>query len=1030
MAKFTSITFFTALFSLVTPYLLAQRSHGGYYPAEKIQNLRQNTHTHPWVLERKDKAVEKASYWAEISDEDLWAMVPGQDLPRCIDVTFDRLTDGPKSLGCLKCGEEIKKHGNYPYNPDFINQPWKLTCPSCGEVFPKNDFGKFYLSALDEKGLFNPAKGDRTLLYNEEHPDPDDPLHLYGVDDGYGFKDQNGREHRFIGYYTWKYWMHINEGLEALADAFLFTGEKKYAHKAAILLDRIADVYPDMDWKPYADRGWYHSDGGTHLGKIEGSIWETTTVQKFAASYDKIISGTLDAPKLYNFLERQSQKYDLPTEKGSRALFLDNVDQRILKTAFEAVLSGQIRGNQGMHQLTVAKIALALNNDPQTGEWLDWIFDAKGGALPGLMITQLDRDGTSDEGAPSYSLMWGRLVTELASLLADYPRYTHHNIFEDYPQFKATFWAAYRMAALGKAIPNIGDSGATGLVSSSLVDPQFMALGYRHTRDPGIAIAAYRANGGSAEGLGRDLFSADPERIEKEIEEVASGAGPRPLKGYLMSGFGLALLETGNQVNGTALVSNYGRTIKHAHPDMLNFDLFAFGQWLTPDHGYPEFATRWPSNAEWTGTTLSHNTVLVNQQPQKEIWNGKSRIFKQLEGFGMFQLDGREAYPETEDYSRTMFLIAEDDSVLGGQHNAYVIDLFSVIGGHNHTYSFHGPPGNLTTTHLTLTSQGEGTYAGKDVPKGAWAKDFPIGYSHLYNVEVDQNPPANFTLDWHVDPEYRNNKYTDLHLRLHSLNQINELVLAEGDPPQNKPGNPENLTYALLHRKGQDLQSTFVTLVEPYLQTPFIKSVDRISMPGSEAMMLQINKENGATDYLLFHPEGEQMAWPNGIDLDGQVAFIRKKADQVTRAILINGTSLNYKQRTLASGKPIKGKVLEMNKELKGGGWIIVDRQLPLDGSLLGQQIFIENRTDRDASYAIEKIEQTANGSKLFFGPITFVNGFLGEEVVIRNARVPKDYTSGYRYDFEEGASFSIPNHAEWRTRAETAVINTSTFNH
>src|SRR5690606_41780212 len=79
-----------------------------------------------------------------------------------------------------------------------------------------------------------------------------------------------------------------------------------------------------MDWKPYADRGWYHSDGGTHLGKIEGSIWETTTVQKFASSYDKILSGTLDAPELYDFLKRQSKKYVLPTEKGSRALFLDN----------------------------------------------------------------------------------------------------------------------------------------------------------------------------------------------------------------------------------------------------------------------------------------------------------------------------------------------------------------------------------------------------------------------------------------------------------------------------------------------------------------------------------------------------------------------------------------------------------------------------------------------------------------------------------------------------------------------------------
>src|SRR5690606_34250806 len=282
-----------------------------------------------------------------------------------------------------------------------------------------------------------------------------------------------------------------------------------------------------------------------------------------------------------------------------------NIDERILETAFEAVLSQQIRGNQGMHQLTVTMCAIALNKEPQTTQWLDWLFAPDGGAIPGLMISQLDRDGTSDEGAPGYSLMWGRLITELASWLADYPSYTKHNIFQDYPQFRATFLSAYRMAVLGIAVPNIGDSGETGLVTSKQVDPEFMAQGFYYTRDPEIAVAAYRANGNSALGLGRNIFLDDPDALGKEIQSIAETAGPRPEGGTLMSGFGLASLESGTGPSGMALISNYGRTIKHAHPDMLNFDLFAFGHWLTPDHGYPEFATRWASNAEWTGSTIS-----------------------------------------------------------------------------------------------------------------------------------------------------------------------------------------------------------------------------------------------------------------------------------------------------------------------------------------------------------------------------------------------------------------------------------------
>src|SRR5690606_16246908 len=153
------------------------------------------------------------------------------------------------------------------------------------------------------------------------------------------------------------------------------------------------------------------------------------------------------------------------------------------------------------------------------------------------------------------------------------------NICQDYPQFRATFLSAYRMAVLGIAVPNIGDSGETGLVTNIQVDPEFMAKGFYYTKDPEIAIVTYRANVNSAQGLGRNIFLDDPDALGMEIQAIAEKAGPRPEGGSLMSGFGLASLESGIGPSGIALVSNYGRTIKHAHPDMLNFDLFAFGNW-------------------------------------------------------------------------------------------------------------------------------------------------------------------------------------------------------------------------------------------------------------------------------------------------------------------------------------------------------------------------------------------------------------------------------------------------------------------
>jgi hypothetical protein len=39
----------------------------------------------------------------------------------------------------------------------------------------------------------------------------------------------------------------VARALRALCDAYLYTGEVKYAHSGLILLDRVADVYPAMD---------------------------------------------------------------------------------------------------------------------------------------------------------------------------------------------------------------------------------------------------------------------------------------------------------------------------------------------------------------------------------------------------------------------------------------------------------------------------------------------------------------------------------------------------------------------------------------------------------------------------------------------------------------------------------------------------------------------------------------------------------------------------------------------------------------
>ncbi|MGI5820403.1 MAG: heparinase II/III domain-containing protein [Armatimonadota bacterium] len=998
----------------------AGRDGGGYFTAEKIANARANVQQHDWAAAERDAAVERAGRWVEISDDDLWHLVPCQDLPRTIDVTLTRTPEGIVRPGCLNCGDDVFEHGNYPYIVDPMNAPWTIKCPSCEMVFPTNDFGAFYESAIDERGCFDASLGDRSLLFNTDHPDPDDPLHTWGVDDGWGYVNQDGREFRFIGYYTWQHWRQIRRMLDHLAEAWVYTGDEIYARKAGILLDRIADVYPEMDWRPYAERGWYHSSGGSRMGKIEGRIWETGTIRGFALNYDRVADGLDESPALLEFLAEKARQYDLPGEKGSAEDLFRNIEEGILRVGAEAIMSDQIRGNEGMHQSAMAAIAMAFDRDPETGEWMDWIFAEDGGAIPGTIVGRIDRDGVGAEGAPSYSLGWIGSIANLADFIAEYDGYDTNDIYRDYPMFGRGFTAGWKLVVLGLGTPNIGDAGSTGSMGRIGVNPELMARGYRHLRDPEIAIAAWRANNHSAAGLQRRVYDEDPDAIAGEIERAGSEAGPaQPRGGFMRAGYGLSSLEVGHREAGTALWTYFGRNSGHGHRDRLNVGIYGFGLKLSPDLGYPEFATAWPKRREWTDNTISHNTVVVDARPQAANWAGQPAFFKTLDGVSGVEIRSENVYPQCDTYARTLAMVQVTDEI------GYGFDVFRVRGGSDHLLSFHATPGDPQLAGLSPAAQAGGTYAGPDVPFGERQSDHvPLGFSWLYDVERDAAPGAQWSVDWHVPDGYRGASAADqLHLRYHHLSQVGEVALAHGDPPQNKPGNPRRLRYVLARTQGDEgLTSTFASIYEPYRQTPVIASVERIECgrdaEGFDAVAVRVELADGATDWLLSARGAEVIDVPGGPSFSARLAWLRLRDGEVERAALIAGTEVGLGDFRLTTDEPaFTGTVVRMDRDMEGEGRIWVDAELPADETLVGEWIAIENDDVRNAFYEIRRVERDGELTMLSLGDLSFVREFIDRS----------DYAKGYVYNFEEGAGFTIPHHAAVTLRASnTAEVRTT----
>ncbi len=165
------------------------KSQSMFCHAEVVERLRNTVAREPWAAVVVNDVREAAKPWVAMSEADLWRLMFGATISRSWMVWSNG--------HCPACKKAVPM---YNWQMDGLGRPWKTWCPHCNEEFPKNDFAAFYRSGLDERGVFDPSRADRSLLFHAEHPDPADPLHRFGVDDGEGYVEGDHRW-RFIGAY-------------------------------------------------------------------------------------------------------------------------------------------------------------------------------------------------------------------------------------------------------------------------------------------------------------------------------------------------------------------------------------------------------------------------------------------------------------------------------------------------------------------------------------------------------------------------------------------------------------------------------------------------------------------------------------------------------------------------------------------------------------------------------------------------------------------------------------------------------------
>jgi hypothetical protein len=149
-------------------------------------------------------------------------------------------------------------------------------------------------------------------------------------------------------------------------------------------------------------------------------------------------------------------------------------------------------------------------------------------------------------------------------------------------------------------------------------------------------------------------------------------------------------------------------------------------------------------------------------------------------------------------------------------------------------------------------------------------------------------------------------------LRAHLLGDGDEIIAADGKP-QLYAYLPETIQFMLRRRTGNDLASGFLTVYEPYRQTPFIRRVAPVSLDPNDghSTAARIELADGTVHYVYHSLKPDRACTLDGrLRLTGQAAcLVLDTRGRPQRAMLLGGTELALGEFVLTSAGPRRTRI-------------------------------------------------------------------------------------------------------------------------
>jgi hypothetical protein len=767
-----------------------------------------------------------------------------------------------------------------------IDDPHRLKCRYCGEVYPN---AKYPMDKVKE--IVAPTGEHQRYPY-------------YEGPDGYPYYFEAKMDFEIQHYFAYRAFM--------LAELYTATGDRQYARRGAVILQRLAEIYPALSVHGISD---YSFRAPTfHPWTPPVPYTGTSRAYTIKTPYP-YLSGRWGAVWLFHEMDSSCfRAYDLLLPSGE----LERLSAELGRDVGRQIETDLLRG---MVAFTLTYPPYLGNMTPSVGRGLilagrilgvpDYVHLGVR-LMQGLLSDQFLADGMWQEGSSSYhqqTIGGLRGALQLAEGHGDPPGY----VFADDGSRFDDLQVLRDLPMVAKAIRAVDE------------------LSY----PDGTHICCH------------DSWPSHETQFHPESPSA------------MLWSMGQAVLRAGIGGDQTVLGLHFSGSHGHSHADKLDLTLYARGHELIPDLGYTHTQYRCFANS-----SAAHNVVIVDEADGSNgaysiPWDGRLELWEPAgRPAQVVSVSCPQTYRQATVYQRTCALVDRPD---GGQ---YVFDLFQVTGGKRHDYLLKGDPrAEQTVSSATPLTPRGCSLLGPGVSYRPYpnegGKSIVDGRYNVYGLIKDL-ASADTGDPWVVTFRAQDGVGLQATVMTDGAAEVGTATYPTIRQANEDSAKLEETRGKMLvvRRQGDDLSSSFLAILEPFAaEGPGLKA-SPVTVGGN---LIGARVEGpGFSDLIVFlrdRPK-EPVALGTDVSTDARFALIRTVAGKIT-VEAVDGRA-RAANAVADSGPAFAGKVLAADREAMT---LTVAGNTAAD--LAGRNVIVDHADGATSLFAVMKAEAAGDDTRL-----------------------------------------------------------------